>query len=679
MENIFSFLEQTIGAAVQPTVPKITVPSVQKKVVEPTPAAVPTSMRNVVTNEVAAVEAPLEEDELSLVLGEDDARTEKQRRSRKVVAIDVGKKVGGARKDLAELKKRFLESQGNIDVLKEIEEQDDFLAGQLAEKKHVFSWFNDDACRANGVSVKAYYAMHLLIRRLPTNAKGIHRMQYMEVLQFLSEEMKQVRELNHVGDLLRRLTHIFDMSTSDRLVKYAERQMLPYVELLKLQQQGKDVSTAKLEIFKVDYMVALGSLHIADDIAGSSPFYLKNLGSFTGLLASSKKRISFMSSVSKKYSSWEHYDELTKKVEDTKDGEEKKSRKPVWERELPTEPKREGGPTIANFKSPLEFKEHFGFAGVECGHYVKDDVALAHIVNSSRAYTDLAAILNIEPKHISLGNQLSIAFGARGRSAALGHFERAYNVINFTRDKGSLGIASHEWFHALDYFLMNHFTENTDYELLSETNKLYDIPTEVLMALTDLTAAIEDGNATGYITINPLNEYRITAKTSDDFFAKYDGDMQQFVDGRMEDYDDRAARLMDGYSNPAYRRKFVEKNARRRKKYIKETAEIAAILHKGSTGEVVYEVPYTTPYTQFYLNAIALDRGKKKYWASRPELFARAFEAYVMHELKKRGWASDYLVAGIDPIAYPVGAEAEKIFEAFANFLNVALPYLREI
>ncbi len=51
--------------------------------------------------------------------------------------------------------------------------------------------------------------------------------------------------------------------------------------------------------------------------------------------------------------------------------------------------------------------------------------------------------------------------------------------------------------------------------------------------------------------------------------------------------------------------------------------------------------------TEFYDNAVLLDKNRKSYWATSHEMFARAFECFVFDELSKRGERCDYLVHSV--------------------------------
>lgn len=93
---------------------------------------------------------------------------------------------------------------------------------------------------------------------------------------------------------------------------------------------------------------------------------------------------------------------------------------------------------------------------------------------------DLAKILGISPKAVSLNGELGIAFGARGGGGAKAHYEREEVVINLTKTMGA-GSLAHEWWHALDnYFArrgnvkLGMVTEGKGIAMRGELRKAYD-------------------------------------------------------------------------------------------------------------------------------------------------------------------------------------------------------------
>ena len=100
------------------------------------------------------------------------------------------------------------------------------------------------------------------------------------------------------------------------------------------------------------------------------------------------------------------------------------------------------------------FMEAFGFRGVEFGNWNNQEERQQVMNEAYDGLLDLAEVLGIPPKAISLNGDLALAFGARGQglSGARAHYEPAKAVINLTKMNGA-GALAHEWFHALDHYL----------------------------------------------------------------------------------------------------------------------------------------------------------------------------------------------------------------------------------
>lgn len=104
--------------------------------------------------------------------------------------------------------------------------------------------------------------------------------------------------------------------------------------------------------------------------------------------------------------------------------------------------------------TPEVFAETFGFRGVQFGNYVEQGRRQSDLNEAFDGLMDLAAILGIPPRALSLNGQLGLAFGARGKggtNAAAAHYEPDKVVINLTKGSGA-GSLAHEWWHALDNY-----------------------------------------------------------------------------------------------------------------------------------------------------------------------------------------------------------------------------------
>lgn len=104
--------------------------------------------------------------------------------------------------------------------------------------------------------------------------------------------------------------------------------------------------------------------------------------------------------------------------------------------------------------TPQMFGETFGFRGVEFGNWVEQGRRQKDLNDAFDALMDMAAVLGIPPKAISLNGELGLAFGARGGGGvnpAAAHYEPGKVVINLTKKSGA-GSLGHEWWHALDNY-----------------------------------------------------------------------------------------------------------------------------------------------------------------------------------------------------------------------------------
>ena len=111
----------------------------------------------------------------------------------------------------------------------------------------------------------------------------------------------------------------------------------------------------------------------------------------------------------------------------------------------------------------------FGFAGGEFGNWMNENDRQFSLDYGYNALMDLADALDIKSTDISFDGELSIAFGARGHSAALAHYEPLRQVINLTKMKGA-GTLAHEWGHALDNILSKKLSDSNFDSYLTNGN-----------------------------------------------------------------------------------------------------------------------------------------------------------------------------------------------------------------
>lgn len=129
-------------------------------------------------------------------------------------------------------------------------------------------------------------------------------------------------------------------------------------------------------------------------------------------------------------------------------------------KQTPFERKAENAPRVGGDHrngapvTPEVFGDTFGFRGVQFGNYVEQGRRQSDLNEAFDALMDMAAVLDLPPRALSLNGRLGLAFGARGRggkNAPVAHYEPNSVVINLTKGGGP-GSLAHEWFHAMDNY-----------------------------------------------------------------------------------------------------------------------------------------------------------------------------------------------------------------------------------
>ena len=128
-----------------------------------------------------------------------------------------------------------------------------------------------------------------------------------------------------------------------------------------------------------------------------------------------------------------------------------------------------------------DFMNEFGFRGVQFGNWTNQDDRQMAVNPAFDSFHDLAKLLGVSPKALSLNGELGIAFGARGSGNAAAHYEPGEVVINLTKMNGA-GALAHEWWHALDnYFArqagvrIGHVTEYRSIPMRDSLRRAFDV------------------------------------------------------------------------------------------------------------------------------------------------------------------------------------------------------------
>ena len=291
----------------------------------------------------------------------------------------------------------------------------------------------------------------------------------------------------------------------------------------------------------------------------------------------------------------------------------------------------------------------FGFRGIEWGNWSAQDERQRLLNLAFDALADLAEVMNVPRKALSLNGTLGMAFGARGGGNFAAHYEPGKLVINMTKLRGA-GSLAHEWAHALDHYL-------------GELDR----------------ADAYQGSARGVSGWHGQRAYtgRDAPKNLRPELARtIDTVMQRLYEGTVTK--DQMLAELQAQLERTKAMASGEQDARLAKLYADSIPQQQARIDE------VKAAPNGTTYprgrSDFSKEAQKLSgKSADGYWLRPTEMWARAFESYVFDRLVAMGAKSEYLVHGVeqDRFAdgarfkgnpYPTGAERAAINAAFDAF-----------
>ena len=328
-----------------------------------------------------------------------------------------------------------------------------------------------------------------------------------------------------------------------------------------------------------------------------------------------------------------------------------------------------------------DYLEVFNFKGGEFGNWLSQDDRQSNLNHAYNAFSVLADSLNIDKKDISLNNNLSIAFGSRGNSSAMAHYEPLREVINLTKMKGA-GSLAHEWGHALDDILNKSITgkslnDRRVSELLEEhkdlLNKLKYKEVEVSDTEKDIKLNKLERNIRAYIDkLVPANN-RLTEEQKDM--------KEKLIQNILNDKGDKGISYEYGGKVESIEALSSFKKSITNKKIPLNDCKRLSYYIRALINEREYQSVKTVKRveTEFYKNSQIFDKvyskQKEGYWASNNEMFARAFACYIKDKASELGLRCDYLTGHSDSAitkyedkiikAFPTGEERKIINQAF--------------
>lgn len=326
-----------------------------------------------------------------------------------------------------------------------------------------------------------------------------------------------------------------------------------------------------------------------------------------------------------------------------------------------------------------DYLDTFGFRGGEFGNWMSEKDRRVSMNYGFDALKDLADALQIADADISLGGNLSIAFGSRGQglSGAAAHYEPDRHVINLTKMNGA-GSLAHEWFHALDDYVggyRNNFAtvfqrglpENTSQAIrhLITTMQYRD----ATQAETDLEASKRYEQARRSVTYNITSMFswveKMEAGTLTEGETKYFKKKPTADDAQK--FHDALNRLLD--SGDA---KIIEELSDLRKEVYgrvipKEIRDSIGYRLYALRPDATKNIQRARVFSDFYRNSRKFNEIYQKdgdYWDSTVEMAARAFACYIAD---KTGARNDYLSAHSDSaVGFDVNKSGElTVIKAF--------------
>jgi GNAT superfamily N-acetyltransferase len=353
--------------------------------------------------------------------------------------------------------------------------------------------------------------------------------------------------------------------------------------------------------------------------------------------------------------------------------------------------------------SAQKLMDTFGFRGVNFGRegWINQAGRQEYLNHAYDGLHDLAEIMDVPPKALSLNGMLGIAFGAQGRGGmAAAHFVPGVNEINLTKTMGA-GTLAHEWGHALDhYFATQAGLAKSANPFLSAAYKTEgEIRPEIVAAFKDVVEAMNKRLLT-QAEAKAGREQRI-AHAQKQMDGAISSIWRLFDEGKggRERVDAIAERLKQGDTGNGY----VRVGNMQLPQLIGELralvkAATGRVLDKDTTNRLdsyaaslkyllgeesaAREHEPQTTRSDYSADSHRKDRDKggKQYWSTPWEMFARAFETYVADRLaaakQKNTFLSDAALRAeakdgdkyLSP--YPRGEDRTRINGAIDELVN---------
>lgn len=345
--------------------------------------------------------------------------------------------------------------------------------------------------------------------------------------------------------------------------------------------------------------------------------------------------------------------------------------------------KRTGGYKIPEI-TPAEVVNKFGFAAVNYGQYVDDKWSKEHTKHFLAAISDMAEMINIDIKKANQLGKLKIAFGAKGRKGHAAAYFPQTKDINLTKSNGD-GSVAHEWGHYFDNVIVELDQQRATNQFASEG---YSPDNELKAVFKELFNFIYKGNDL-YTPKVPM-KFEAVETTEVPTYSVWDAQQRRWVSKSVEikatieqtinelDLDDFGVVDEGQLSRQVKVFGYIIKQFGLESYNVPMKLKTSYFFHK--TAYKYFQYVYLDPnvkYKRYVIGAVS----RTKYWTSAVELFARAWETWILKKLFDADRVSNYLVSDIpmeDVIAegyqvpYPAGKELEYIGTFMEKIVEVA-------
>lgn len=586
---------------------------------------------------------------------------------------DAGEKIGGARKD------RWKERGLNLDDLDAMTEAE---GAELATKANVwkpdYEALSEASEPVTAALVKTIYDQ-LAAKPKKNTPEG--RRQYVQMMRIVRDVYTEAKGPEAVKNAYLEIRKRAGLNAADPAAKSAGRELLfsvykgrsdpfvlGYTEMSKAKKLVEDGFPAKAAPWKSRLSVSRMDGGPGTTERGIEMYMERSAEAGTPLtreqILAGFYRVNTKDSKTVAYAPTKADAEAAAATIYERDMKGKKDGKPEPVRPNLDELKRENLPQrIDRDVTSEDFVRDLGFRGVEFGNWSAQDERQRILNMAYDGLMDLAEIMGVPPKAMSLNGTLGMAFGARGGGRFAAHYEPGKLVINMTKIRGG-GSMAHEWAHAMDHYF-------------GELNKPDAYTTQARGASGWYSEDQYNGVPRKRME-RVGNEWKNVEKMRLDnlrpeMAAAFDEVMRALFQKQITKAEMVRSQELDLERTEALARNEQDADMRAMYANMAENKRQALEELRKDPDDKMYAGRGRTDYAN---QAQALSgKSENGYWTRPTEMFARAFESWVFDRVTAMGARSDYLVHGVeeDRFAggaykgnpYPAGEERARINAAF--------------